>query len=443
MTSILTALLVSGCTRATPKKFEDDFSSRASGWPTGATERGDEWGYVDGKYRMFIKVRAGQVAAGQIAGIPLAKQGKRLHALTVEADTVQQTGPPVTLHGVSCGTSPAEVYFFLINLDGYYFIVRDDAETASADLLRSGRISVPIRGIGQINRIRAECVGGEQEAMLTLSVNGEKVAEVQGQRGETFDRAAFVVTTLYAIAGSTRAAVPGVSKERPGSRTAFEAEILFDNFVARVPWRANGNRSTVALMGEARRPKLTPAINPTERMEFYGFSILPPRGKKWFFATNVPAQFGEKHGTWSVIFFKKVGKLRSIYAAVWVADLGDPTDPTAKSRTESLQSLASDFLEETKRDPRFKPLDTKASLDKCLGYDCVRFKVVAEDHSPRDVPGSILILTREGFIVPHPHSPAFFIWVEYSQRFPPGKKPFPVEAELEPFLASLEFTPPQ
>lgn len=214
-----------------PWKFEDNFSSQIGGWPTGTTDRGDEFSYVDGKYRILIKIKEGQVGAGQIAGIPFA--GRRFHTLVVEADAVQQLGPPGALHGVICGTSPAELYFFLISLDGSYFIVRDDAGTASADLLGSGRLSVPIRGIGEANRIRAQCVGSEQEAMLTLSVNGEKVAEARGQRGESFDRAGFTVTTLYAIAGSTRTAVPGVSKERPGSPAAFEVEVLFDNFVAR------------------------------------------------------------------------------------------------------------------------------------------------------------------------------------------------------------------
>lgn len=239
VTSVLSALLVSGCAPPVSWKFEhnagwkleDDFSSRAGGWPTRAAE-GDEWGYVDGKYRVLIKVAAGQVSAGRIAGIPLVREGKRLPALTVEADAVQKSGPPVTLHGVSCGTSPGELYIFLINLVGDYFIVRDDARLASPDLLGSGRARVPIRGRGEINRIRAQCVGGEPEAMLTLSVNGEKVAEARGQRGKSFDRAAFVVTTSHAIAGRTRTAVPGVSPERP---MAFETEVLFDNFVARAP----------------------------------------------------------------------------------------------------------------------------------------------------------------------------------------------------------------
>ena len=155
--------------------------------------------------------------------------------LAVEADAIQRIGPRVALHGLACGTSRAELYFFLINLDGSYFIVRDDASTGRADLLQTGKANVPIRSIGETNRIRAQCIGGEQEALLILSVNGTKVAEAHGQKGKSFDRAMFVVTTLDAIGNSTRAVVPGVSKERPGSPTAFEAEILFDNFVARAP----------------------------------------------------------------------------------------------------------------------------------------------------------------------------------------------------------------
>jgi hypothetical protein len=215
-----------------PWKFEDDFSSRTGGWPTSSTNSGDHFGYADGKYRMVIKVEPGQVASGPIAGIPLTRNGIPSQTLEVEADAIQKTGPPTTLHGVSCGTSPAELYFFLMNLDGYYFIVRDDAKTRSADLLQIGRATAPFHGIGERNRIRVQCVGGQPEALLALYVNGTKMGEARG-RGQAFDRVAFVVTTLNSIAGSTHAAIPGVDAKHPGSPTAYQAEILFGNFVAR------------------------------------------------------------------------------------------------------------------------------------------------------------------------------------------------------------------
>lgn len=236
MTSVFFGVLMGGASMvAAQPRFEDDFSSRAGGWPTGKSERGDEWGYFDGKYRVQIKVTAGQVAAGQIAGIPLVRRGRRLATLSVEADTVQKANSPFALYGLSCGTSPAVLYFFLVNANGHYFIVRDDAATGRAELLQTGTAKDRFLGAGENNRIRAECIGGEQDAIFRLTVNADKIAEVRGRKGETFDRTAFVVTTLHAIAESTRAVIPGVDKERPGSPLSFEAEVLFDNFVARVP----------------------------------------------------------------------------------------------------------------------------------------------------------------------------------------------------------------
>ncbi len=193
------------------------------------------------------------------------------------------------------------------------------------------------------------------------------------------------------------------------------------------------------LIGQARRPRATPITNPTERLEFQGFSILPPRGERWFIVE--PQAAPVPPWKWAVVFFKVVAKIHSIHAWVMTTDLRYVADVTSKSRTELLQDLASAGLEY--ENPRFKPIDVKTSLDECLGYDCVRYKQVVEVHSPRDFSGSVLIMIREGFIVPLPHSPTSYIWFEYSQRFPRGQKPFPIEAELEPFLTSLAFTPPR
>jgi hypothetical protein len=120
----------------------------------------------------------------------------------------------------------------LINLDGYYFIVRDDAKTRSADLLQTGRATTPFHSIGERNRIHIQCAGGQPDALLALCVNGTKVGEARG-RGKAFDRVAFVVTTLNSIAGSTHMVIPGLDAKHRGSTTAYEAEILFGNFVAR------------------------------------------------------------------------------------------------------------------------------------------------------------------------------------------------------------------
>lgn len=145
---------------------------------------------------------------------------------------MQRLGPRTVLQGLACGTSPTELYVLLINLEGSYAIIRSDADAGSSDLLAAGKTSA-IRGSGQTNRIEAQCSGGPDEAVLTLSVNGVTIAEGRGKKGASFDRTAFEVTTLHAIANSTRS--PGLVKglntarQPTGSPVTFGAEILFDN----------------------------------------------------------------------------------------------------------------------------------------------------------------------------------------------------------------------
>lgn len=207
-------------------KFEDEFANRRGGWPTGATPRGDEYGYANGKYRVFIKVLQGQVEAGQIAGIPLGD--RRFQTLSVEADVVQRTGPAAVLEGIACATSANAAYFFLINLDGSYFITGEAPGTATVEVLQSGRTTSVVRGIGATNRLQAQCIGGAQEARLIFSVNGEQVAEARGGRGKSFDRIAFAVTTVHTLGYSAHTRHL-VNKQRPWSPIDFTAEVFFDN----------------------------------------------------------------------------------------------------------------------------------------------------------------------------------------------------------------------
>jgi hypothetical protein len=148
------------------KEFRDDFSTKAGGWPSGVNDRGDQFGYADGNYRILIRVRPGQVAAGQIAGIPLS--GMSPKKLVVKTDAVQRTGSSDTVFGLSCGPSQNELYVFAINAEGYYFIFLDDAVVGKADLLQSGRSEGHIRGLGENNRLYAECSGGEDEAAFVF-----------------------------------------------------------------------------------------------------------------------------------------------------------------------------------------------------------------------------------------------------------------------------------
>lgn len=183
----------------------------------------------------------------------------------------------------------------------------------------------------------------------------------------------------------------------------------------------------VIAVGCAAGPTLTPVTDPTQRLQFQGFFILPPRGEGWFIGQQGANQ----------IAFAKGPASNSVIASVRTMSLGGVK---FESRTELLQSLARTWGK-GKIDPRHRLLDLKVSLDKCLGWDCMRYEITAEDRAVPQFPGSVFVMPLRGFLFLHPDSPTYVIILEYSQRYLQGQEPLSIKAEVEPFLKSLIFTP--
>lgn len=90
-------------------------------------------------------------------------------------------------------------------------------------------------------------------------------------------------------------------------------------------------------------PAVTPVTNPTERLQFQGLSILPPKGENWVMATSQRSAV-EPAWTWVVQFAKlpkekpaRPAEARSIYVGVKTTSLGDVK---VGDRIELLQHLA-------------------------------------------------------------------------------------------------------
>lgn len=200
----------------------------------------------------------------------------------------------------------------------------------------------------------------------------------------------------------------------------------------------------VIVVGCAVAPRLISISDSTQRLEFQGFSILPPRGENWFVveASSQP----DPNLTYAVVFSKRLrervtrpAELHTITASVSTSSLGDVT---FESRTELLQYLAREREKGWRRPTqRHTPLEVKVSLEKCLGWDCVRIDYTAEDYGVPHFPGLVFILTGYDFIFLHPDTPTFVIYVNYGQRYLRGQQPLPLEAEVKSFLKSLAFTP--
>jgi hypothetical protein len=200
----------------------------------------------------------------------------------------------------------------------------------------------------------------------------------------------------------------------------------------------------VIASGCAIGPTLTPITDPTQRLQFQGFSILPPKGENWFIAElpyptdpnwAVPVTFGKKLREKA----QRPGEYHPIYVHVQTGSLGDVR---FESRSELLQQLARQIeMELTTPTPRRRAPQVRVFLDKWLGFDCIRFESRAEDPMVPELPGFVFTFTRQGFIFLHPDAATFIVWLEYGQKYLKGQQPFALEAEVEPFLKSLEFAP--
>lgn len=174
---------------------------------------------------------------------------------------------------------------------------------------------------------------------------------------------------------------------------------------------------------------LSPIFSLKERLQFQGFSILPPQSDNWFAMDS---------DTKGIILGRYTGK--EIHTIMVSARIEEYKDWTIKSSAEFLQ-YAKEKIEEGYKDSRFKPVDIKVSLECYRVGNCVRYDFTIEDHGSPYAPGSVLILTGYGFFFRHPYDDKYIVDINYSQRFPKGDKPLPAESEVEPFFKSLEFTP--
>lgn len=189
----------------------------------------------------------------------------------------------------------------------------------------------------------------------------------------------------------------------------------------------------LSVLGCAEGPQLIPVTDPAQRLEFEGFSILPPQGERWFVAS--PA-LRKQQGPDMIVSFLKLATPPSITHTVVATVRGGRVALSAGSRAELLQKMAQRYSEQTNRN---RPVSVNISPDKTLAPDCVRYDVTAEDREVPRYPGAIYIADVHGFICLHPDLPDAVIDIGYSQRRLQEERPLTLEAEGEPFLKSLLF----
>jgi tetratricopeptide (TPR) repeat protein len=164
-----------------------------------------------------------------------------------------------------------------------------------------------------------------------------------------------------------------------------------------------------------------------QRLEFDGFTILPPKERGWVRLDPPPR--ANPHLIARVYFVKtltKEGAPRSeLHRLTAVVRTGDVVAWKVEKRGELLETIARSW--------------SGSCVGKCLQWDCVQYgSTTADPDDPR------FVIDVKGFIVQHPDSPALTVNVEYRQYHGRDVQPLSAEVlerEVEPFHKSLELTP--
>lgn len=187
---------------------------------------------------------------------------------------------------------------------------------------------------------------------------------------------------------------------------------------------------------QAPPPRST--INPAERFEFEGFSVLPPQGKNWYLGRSP---------FYGVVFMKRLfeaprqPKSHSFFATVYRHDLKD-------YEINSTQDFLS-YVQWTSRvNPRFRLVKKNVVLDSsmsdAIGSECVRYDFLQEERDNPIAPQVVLNVTAHGFLCRHPSSSTFLIDAQCSERYPQGEKSALDESlrqECESFQRSVVLKP--
>ena len=198
--------------------------------------------------------------------------------------------------------------------------------------------------------------------------------------------------------------------------------------------RLGRKREADSYARRAEEGNLTRIKDTGRRYELPGFSVFPPKGKKWSvrregnrFMFVRDAGSGRR----SVVAVAQSRFLELKLAALNVEQLLATIERLAGHRPEN--------------DGRYRVLDqsvSRVSQDSAKGGACVKKEFTSEDHAVPNAPGEVFILTGGDYYCFHPEtSKPLLVQISYSQRYPKGKKPLPIESELEPFVGSLSFPP--
>jgi hypothetical protein len=176
------------------------------------------------------------------------------------------------------------------------------------------------------------------------------------------------------------------------------------------------------------------AVDPTQRVELNGVSVLPPAGQTWYAGPR------DRH---HVMFGRVPPEPPHTIVAMALVDRIQFGGPVLGAVLN-----AQDLKEVTERrwqsGGRYTTIQSSVHLDTSRGVECVRVDVVTEERNHPQHPGVVLVQATHTLDCLHPQNTEYLVSVGYSERHPQGQPPFSaetVQAEGESFIRSTTFTP--
>ena len=176
------------------------------------------------------------------------------------------------------------------------------------------------------------------------------------------------------------------------------------------------------------------AVNPTQRFELDGISVLPPAGQTWY--------QGPRDGH-HVAFGRMPPQPPHTIVAMALVDKVE-AGGAVLGPVRNAQDLKDVEERRLQSGGRYTTLESSLRIDTSRGAECVRVDAVPEERDHPRFPGVVLILVSHALDCLHPQNPGYVVSVGYSERYPKGQSVFSAESlrpEGEAFIQSATFTP--
>jgi hypothetical protein len=185
--------------------LSDDFSDRQSSMWEPSRNRGTAAGIEHGAYRLSVTGR------DEVAGSTgLFSDTADRVALSADVELLRSShAPEFAAVGCIAGSGRGGGYNFVVGPDVSYYAITK-VSSHGVRLLAQGQRAEVVRGVGERNRVRGECVsdGPGGATILRLSVNGKRVLETRDRKG--FGDFVGVGLIVWSDAGGTSVAFDDV-----------------------------------------------------------------------------------------------------------------------------------------------------------------------------------------------------------------------------------------